>query len=108
MNSSIILTGIKRGNTYVMYVSAVNILGESLSKDINGINNNVSLINVKILFSTAHIDETTVTTHTGLVYCLPYFIYYHTKSNRHVKCFITKCYHQYHEKWTILFIHTLF
>ena len=40
MNSSIILTGIKRGNTYVINVSAVNILGESLPKDINGINNN--------------------------------------------------------------------
>ena len=71
VNSSIILTGIKRGNTYVIFVSAFNILGESLPKDINGINNNVSLINVTILFSTVHInntDETTVTTHTGLVY----------------------------------------
>ena len=77
MNSSIILTGIKRGNTYVIYVSAVNILGESLPKDINGINNNVSLINVTVLFSTVHInntDETTVTTHTGLLYCVLYFI----------------------------------
>ena len=40
MNSSIILTGVKRGNTYVINESAVNILGESLPKDINGINNN--------------------------------------------------------------------
>ena len=71
MNSSIILTVIKRGNTYVIYVSAFNIFGESLPKEINGINNNVSLLNVKILFSTVHItntDETTVTTHTGLLY----------------------------------------
>ena len=78
MNSSIILTGIKRGNTYIINVSAFNILGESLPKDINGINNNVSLLNVKILFSTVHItniDETTLTTHTGLLYCLPYFIF---------------------------------
>ena len=70
MNSSIILTGLERGNTYVINVSAVNILGESLRKDINGINN-VSLINVTILFSTVHInntDETTLTTNTGLVY----------------------------------------
>ena len=69
MNSSIILTGIKRGNTYVIYVSAFNILGESLPKEINGINNNVPLLNVKILFSTVHItntNETTITTHTGL------------------------------------------
>ena len=46
-------------------------MGESLPKDINGINNNVSLLNVKIFFSTVHInntDETTVTTNTGLVY----------------------------------------
>ena len=80
MNSSIILTGIKRGNTYVINVSAVNILGESLPKDINGINNNVSLKDVTVLFSTVHInntDETTVTTHTGLLYCLPYFIFSH-------------------------------
>ena len=77
MNSSIILTGIKRGNTYVINVSAVNILGESLPKDINGINNNVSLINVTVLFSTVHInntDETMVTSHTGLLYCVLYFI----------------------------------
>ena len=48
MNSSIILTGIKRGNTYIINVSAFNILGESLPKDINGINNNnVTLPNVK-------------------------------------------------------------
>ena len=47
MNSSIILTGIKRGNTYIINVSAFNILGESLPKDINGINNNVTLVNVK-------------------------------------------------------------
>ena len=71
MNSSIILTGIKRGNTYIINVSAFNILGESLPKDINGISNIVPLLNVTILFSTVHInntDETTVTTHTGLLY----------------------------------------
>ena len=70
MNSSIIVTGIKRGNTYVINVSAVNILGESLPKDSNGINNNLSLLNVTILFSTVHInntDETMTTTHTGLL-----------------------------------------
>ena len=91
MNSSIILTGIKRGNTYVINVSAVNILGESLPKDINGINNNVPLLNTTILFSTVHInitDETMITTHTGLLYCLLYFIIYgYTESNRHDKCF---------------------
>ena len=34
------------------------------------------LLNVKILFSTVHInvDETMITTHTGLLYCLLYFI----------------------------------
>ena len=37
MNSNIILTGIKRGNTYVINVSAVNILGESLPQEIEGI-----------------------------------------------------------------------
>ena len=40
MNFSIILTG---GNTYVINVSAVNILGKSLPEDVNGINNNVPL-----------------------------------------------------------------
>ena len=80
MNSNIILTGIKRGNTYVIYVFAVNILGESLPKDINDINNNVPLLNDKILFSTVHITNTDVsmiTIHTGLIYSLLYFILLH-------------------------------
>ena len=68
--TSIIFTDIKRGNTYVINVSAVNILGESLPKEINGINDNLSLLNVTILFLTVHInntDETMITIHTGLV-----------------------------------------
>ena len=50
MNSSITLSGIKRGNTYVINVSAVNILGKSVPEDINGINNNVPPPNVKRSF----------------------------------------------------------
>ena len=54
VNSSIILTGIKRGNTYEIFVSAFNILGESLQKDINGINNNVPLLNVSSFLNSTY------------------------------------------------------
>ena len=94
MNSSIILSGIKRGNTYVINVSAVNILGKSVPGDINGIYNNVPPPNVKVLFSTVHIniDETMITSsYTGLLYCLLYFILLCPLSHRHDKCFITSC-----------------
>ena len=93
MNSSITLSDIKRGNTYVINVSAVNILGKSVPEDINGINNNVPPPNVKVLFSTVHIniDETMITTYTGLLYCLFYFILLCPLSHRHDKCFITSC-----------------
>ena len=50
MNSSIILTDIKRGNTCVINVSAVNILGKSLPQEIEGISNtiHISFINYTV------------------------------------------------------------